>query len=171
MYIAVVIVIILLFVYKCPWAYELTAVALLFVYFQLCHERPDEPLVMKGGGVSKANTVRKITIFDPEFNLREITKQLVLLEDHLFHKNKHCVDCISKHFLTVEGLAEEARTLDREYKFAEVIDQVLSIKEYMGPFIERLKRESNVPQEAYAEIAQRLRLLRKPLARKYADIY
>lgn len=52
-----------------------------------------------------------LPIMDPVFNMREILKQVVLLEDHLFQRQKRCRDCINKHFLTIEALAEEAITL------------------------------------------------------------
>ena len=55
-------------------------------------------------------------ITDPLFNLREIAKQLILLEDHLGHENKRCPDCIQKHLLTIEALAEEAVSLDQSGK-------------------------------------------------------
>jgi len=47
-----------------------------------------------------------------EFNVREITKQFLLLEDHLSNEEKFCVDCVRKHLMTVEALAEEAIALD-----------------------------------------------------------
>jgi hypothetical protein len=53
-------------------------------------------------------------IFEPSHNLREASKQMVLLEDHLFQPPRRCKDCIRKHMLTAEGLAEEAATLDKE---------------------------------------------------------
>jgi len=49
----------------------------------------------------------------PIFNLREVVKQMVLLEDHLFHPYKLCPDCVRKHLLTIEAFAEEAATLDK----------------------------------------------------------
>ena len=53
-----------------------------------------------------------LPVMDPKFNLREICKQCILLEDHLTHDEKRCFDCCVKHFLTIEALAEEAITLD-----------------------------------------------------------
>jgi hypothetical protein len=47
-----------------------------------------------------------------EFNVREISKQLLLLEDHLFDYNKRCMDCIRKHLLLIEAFAEESNSLD-----------------------------------------------------------
>ena len=58
---------------------------------------------------------------EPLFNLREFCKQSVLLEDHLFNPKKHCMDCIRKHLLTMEGLAEEAITLDKDNKHKKLL--------------------------------------------------
>lgn len=54
-----------------------------------------------------------LKISDPRFNVREIAKQLVLLEQHLLEDGKYCPDCITKHILTVEALAEECQSLDK----------------------------------------------------------
>lgn len=55
-----------------------------------------------------------LPIMSPWFNVREVIKQCVLLEDHLFHPQKRCPDCIAKHFLTIEAFLEEATTLDSD---------------------------------------------------------
>jgi len=60
---------------------------------------------------------QELSISDPRFNVREIAKQLILLEQHLLEKGKYCPDCITKHILTVEALADECQTLDKEQKF------------------------------------------------------
>ena len=49
----------------------------------------------------------------PLYNAREASKQIVLLEHHLFDPRSRCVDCIRKHFLTIEALLDEAVTLDK----------------------------------------------------------
>jgi hypothetical protein len=61
-----------------------------------------------------SNHGKLLPVMDPRFNLREICKQCVLLEDHLTHDDKRCSDCCTKHFLTLEALAEEALTLDKQ---------------------------------------------------------
>jgi len=38
-------------------------------------------------------------------------KELTLLEDHLTQSSKRCPDCITKHFLKCEALAEEGMSL------------------------------------------------------------
>lgn len=54
---------------------------------------------------------RLLPVLRPSQNMRDIIKQLALLEDHLYHPQKRCPDCIRKHFLTIEALAEECATL------------------------------------------------------------
>lgn len=61
--------------------------------------------------MKKKSAFRLLPIFEPNHNFREICKQLVLLEDHLCHPRKRCQDCIRKHFVTAEALAEEAVSL------------------------------------------------------------
>lgn len=55
-----------------------------------------------------------LDVFDPRHNLREMAKELLLLEDHLAQPAKHCPDCIRKHLLKTEALAEEAVQLDKD---------------------------------------------------------
>ena len=72
-------------------------------------------LLAKGSAAVKTEPSAKPMmqpIFEPLHNAREIAKQLVLLEDHLAHPSRRCQDCIRKHLLTAEGLADEAVTLD-----------------------------------------------------------
>ena len=45
---------------------------------------------------------------NPEYNMTQIIKQNVLLEDHIADKMKYCKPCIIKHFMMIIGLAEEA---------------------------------------------------------------
>jgi hypothetical protein len=45
---------------------------------------------------------------DPDYNVREVIKNTILLEQHLSDKNKYCKTCITKHFLLSIGLLEEA---------------------------------------------------------------
>lgn len=62
-----------------------------------------------------------LPVMNPAFNLREICKQCILLEDHLSHDQKRCKDCCTKHFLALEALAEEAVTLDRDGRFHDIL--------------------------------------------------
>jgi len=55
-----------------------------------------------------------LPVLDYKFNMREICKQCILLEDHLSQVEKRCPDCCIKHFLALEALSEEAIQLDKE---------------------------------------------------------
>ena len=70
-------------------------------------------------------------IMSPKFNLREICKQIVLLEDHLNQVKKRCPDCIRKHLLTIEGLFEEAISLDTEGTLAKQIERAPDYFRYL----------------------------------------
>jgi hypothetical protein len=105
-----------------------------------------------------------LPVLDCRFNLREICKQCILLEDHLSHDKKRCYDCCIKHFLAIEGLSEEAVTLDKEAKYKDVLceipDKVRQIQKfwYEDP-------ESNSHQAS-----QMLRELRKDFMQKTFNI-
>ena len=45
---------------------------------------------------------------DPDYNMREVIKNTVLIEQHLSELNKYCKQCLVKHFLISIGLLEEA---------------------------------------------------------------
>ena len=103
-----------------------------------------------------------LPIMEPGYNLREMAKQLALLEDHLFQEAKRCPDCIRKHFLTVEALLEEAVTLDESGDLAEQIPEVVDwIRELQGEWIDGTNP---------AEIAQALRGLRKQVSEDVFDV-
>jgi len=97
----------------------------------------------------------RMTVMDPQFNLREVAKQMILLEDHLFHAYKVCPDCIRKHLMTIEALAEEAVTLDKMGVFNEMGEALA----------ERARQwlESITDGEHLLDVAARIRGVRKAL--------
>jgi len=98
---------------------------------------------------------------DPDFNFREMLKQLVLLEDHLTHTYKVCPDCIRKHLLTVEALAEEIEAL---------VPGTLEAK-VGGAFGElcRMWLMNFEDGRPLPELAADIRELRKQMAEDFAD--
>ncbi len=138
----------------------------------------DEPKRRISGGAAKfrdhgeakheKSWVDSLSLVDPRFNLREVAKQLILLEDHLFHVNKHCLDCISKHSLSIEGFLEEAITLDSTGEHhAEILSVLAPFKQIMFPFIEKMKNKT-AEESDFEAAANQMRQLRKPLAKKYS---
>ena len=110
-----------------------------------------------------------LPIMSPLYNLREICKQIVLLEDHLNQPRKRCPDCIRKHFLTIEALFEEAVSLDKELKYIEVLDnKAEEIRKLQSVWLDT--RESEHAHRFYLILAQALRVLRKSFAEHCFDV-
>lgn len=98
-----------------------------------------------------------LPVLDAKFNLREICKQCILLEDHLSHTEKRCVDCCMKHFLALEALSEEAIQLDKEQKLDEnVMTLPTKIRNIQ-------KKWYKSPNSNANECSQELRKIRKLL--------
>lgn len=98
----------------------------------------------------------------PLFNLREVCKQCVLLEDHLNCPGKQCPDCIRKHFLTIEGLFEEAASLDTDRQW----DRLINGK----PDLIRLLETRWIDGVDPRAIARILRAIRKALSPRCFDL-
>ena len=95
--------------------------------------------------------------------MREIVKQMILLEDHLFQKEKLCKECINKHFLAIEGYAEEGITLGSSKEIGQLCDQfetvIKAVRSAQASFSEN-------PEQAH-DIALRIRTLRKDIMHTY----
>jgi hypothetical protein len=96
-----------------------------------------------------------LPVLSPYFNIREICKESILLEGHLTNKRKRCVDCIKKHFLSIEGLAEELVSLDKK--------QELNEDYYNLAEMYRRIQKMYIEHENPLDIVQELRKIRKSL--------
>ena len=100
--------------------------------------------------------VERLSISDPRYNVREIVKQMLLLEQHLLEESKYCPDCISKHILTIEALAEEGQNLDKQHKWGKTFVPLVGKARVWGAAF-----QANVPPK---KIGQDVRQTRKKLA-------
>ena len=103
----------------------------------------------------------RLSLMHPRFNLREVAKQFLLLEDHLLHPYKHCPDCIRKHLMTAEAFSEEATTLDKVGIYRDLAE---GLAEHCREGWEGFESGDDL-----AEIAQRVRSVRKNLVELVAD--
>jgi hypothetical protein len=114
-----------------------------------------------GGGCGTCSVpgsnAQLLPVMDPLFNMREICKQSILLEDHLFQKKKRCRDCCIKHQLTIEALAEEAITLDKNRTCEDLY--------YLPDRIRELQKDF-VNGRDPSDIAHEYRKLRKSLMQR-----
>lgn len=104
-----------------------------------------------------------LPVLDCRFNLREICKQCILLEDHLSQKRKRCQDCCIKHFLALEGLSEEAITLDKELKYNELLHDLPDKIRH----IQKIWYKN--PEQNSHHASQMLREIRKKFQQKFFD--
>lgn len=103
-------------------------------------------------------------VSDPSYNMKNIIKQSILLEEHIAEENKYCKDCIVKHFLHIIGLSEEALWLAcnkvDNYPYLEE-----SVKFYNATFELWLANIDSIPTRR--EVLNKLRDQRKKLVMAY----
>lgn len=113
---------------------------------------------------SKKRTL--LPVLRPCQNMRDIIKQLALLEDHMYHPQKRCADCIRKHFLTIEGLAEECSTLCNPRAILPESRSIATKIRVLHHAWEARPKDSVLTEY----IAGRLRKLRKCLMRSFSAL-
>lgn len=114
-----------------------------------------KPSVVKHTSLLGQDQNKLLPVMDPAFNLREICKQCILLEDHLCHDEKRCFDCCVKHFLTIEALAEEAITLDQSCSYSDKLQKLPSrVRQLQSQWHED-------PDNNAQNVSQELRKIRK----------
>lgn len=124
----------------------------------------------EGTGMSQAMQATNVSIFDPRYNIRKVIKHLLLLEDHLGQEHERCLDCISKHYMTIEALLDEAISLDKEQQHIQTIQNLHSqIVPVMQDIIRKIQ-DGNANAVDYLSTAQKLRLIRKPYCLAYSCI-
>ena len=103
-------------------------------------------------------------VSDPKYNMQQIVKQSILLEEHLTNKNKRCRDCITKHFQHIIGLAEEAQMLasSKCSKYPLMNESVIVYNDLFKEWMKNRSDESKI-----LEISDKLRIHRKKLIAIY----
>lgn len=100
-----------------------------------------------------------------EYQKRELTKELLLLESHLEQgckiNNKAC-DCCAKHPIKIEGLALETSSMTSDKTFQELADWARSI----GPITTEEASASGKYDEEYPKLAMQARSFRKAIMPK-----
>lgn len=109
---------------------------------------------------------RLLPVLRPTHNMRDIIKQLALLEDHLFQPQKRCVDCIRKHFLTIEGLAEECTTLCKPRAVLPEANRIATTTRVLHHAWEQRRKDPTMAPL----VAFKLRRLRKNLMKRFSAL-
>lgn len=108
---------------------------------------------------SKCDSIDPVS--DPKYNMHQIIKQSILLEEHLANKNKRCRDCITKHFSHIIGLAEEAVMLA-----CSDVNMYPHMKE-CPDFYNNLFKRWLADNTLSLEVCKELRIMRKKLIAVY----
>lgn len=114
----------------------------------------------KAGTCSRTSCGAIDPVNDPDYNMRNVVKQSILLEEHLAEKNKYCKSCIVKHFLHIIGLLEEAIWLAGSDvdKYPHLIDSSSFYQNLMDKWLPK-KDDDTVRKEVLSSIRERRRQL------------
>lgn len=103
-------------------------------------------------------------LFNPAYNMKEVAKQSILLEDHLVHPTKRCRDCIAKHLIGICALLSEAVQLScGDSKKYPLLDE--SIGFYNNIYDDWFKHQDI--DEDIIRIAGEIRDMRKRIVARY----
>jgi hypothetical protein len=115
--------------------------------------------------IKTCGTENLYPVLDPMFNMREVAKQCILLEDHLNNIKKRCNDCIRKHFLTVDGFLEESVSLEKDISKRGYYRNLH--QEWVK--LEKIYALNPLDSNNLDEVSQKIRSFRKPLVADYFD--
>ena len=104
-------------------------------------------------------------VSDPAYNMKQVVKQSILLEEHLTHDRKRCRDCQLKHMLHIQGLVEEAAMMagDGVGKYPMLVESVGFYEGVLKGWLTDGKSSVAAQNRAATE----LRVWRKKLAAAY----
>lgn len=104
-------------------------------------------------------------VSDPIYNMQQIVKQSILLEEHLSNKNKRCRDCITKHFLHIIGLAEEAQMLatNKSHNYPLINENVELYNRLFKEWLKCHKETHGADDKRVLNVCDELRMNRKKL--------
>lgn len=141
---------------------------------RVSYPTPPSSTLSRWGAGETATPPPMNPILKCDWNMREIVKQMILLEGHVNPVSNRCYDCMQKHVMTIEGLAEEAKSLvtpDRPSSVnMRVYDEIASFARDVHQRIiairgnvEEEKDVHRLKEDEYVALAQGIRKFRKYL--------
>ena len=103
-------------------------------------------------------------LLEPSYNMKEVAKQTILLEEHIAFKNKRCIQCIFKHFLHIIALLNEAiwLAMDKVHEYPYLLESPKFYEDLMDTW---KHNQNNEP--VLLEILSKLRDHRKKIVEAY----
>lgn len=102
---------------------------------------------------------------DPAYNMREVIKQLLLLEQHLADTLKLCRACTIKHLMLIIGLLEEAYWMAGTKQYPLLNECIKFFNDVLVRWPWRTKE--NVPDHERLRLLEALRAKRRALVEIY----
>ena len=135
-----------------------------FIYYSLFNKNKNNNKKNNNNTCDKKSCGALDPVSDPKYNMQQIVKQSILLEEHLINKNKRCRDCITKHFQHIIGLSEEAQMLatNKSSKYPLLNESVDVYNELFNHWFKYRYDDTKI-----YEIADKLRIHRKKLIAIY----
>ena len=127
-----------------------------------------EPAAQVGGAGGSCSAAEAKTcgaadpVSDPAYNMKEIIKQSILLEEHLVEPPKRCKDCIVKHFLHIIGLGQEAQMLAGRKSYPMLDTTPAFYDQLYNRWLSRQDDDTTM-----REVEEKLRERRKEMVKKY----
>jgi hypothetical protein len=121
----------------------------------------NKPLASGASGQCKKDTCGAIDdVNNPGYNMKNVVKQSILLEEHIAEKNKYCLSCIVKHFNHMIALCEEAVWLaeDRIKNYPFLDDSVDFYQHIFDDWLKG-KHDEKVKKSTLSAIRERRRAL------------
>ena len=105
-------------------------------------------------------------LMNPIYNMTEIVKQSILVEEHIAQPNKRCEDCIAKHLLHMIALNEEAVWLATTHcgDYPLLRESAIFYNEILNLYLDNKKNEN-----VLLKILEKLRDNRKKLVEIYVN--
>lgn len=129
------------------------------------HDIEHKNVLSNGASANKLDPIS-----NPRYNMQQVIKQSILLEEHLSNRRKRCRDCIAKHFNHIIGLSEEAVLLSTNKPNDYCPHMKESVDFYNETFKEWLdcyKNKDEHNEECMKVIGDKLRTHRKKLIGSY----
>jgi hypothetical protein len=146
----------------------------LFIFASILHNKNDPRAKFAASNVADNGNNHKCgttcssidDLMDPIYNMTEIIKQSILVEEHIAQPNKRCEDCIAKHLLHIIALNEEAVWLatSRCGDYPLLRESAIFYNEILDLYLDNKKND-----KVLLEILEKLRDNRKKLVEIYVN--
>jgi hypothetical protein len=82
-----------------------------------------------------------LEVLDPQFNIKESLKNVLLLKNHILIPGNMCLQCCRKHSMLIEAFLEESFSLDKQNKYQKLVLNNIKIIRKIQEIIRKLGKK------------------------------